>query len=336
MLRGGIIGFGKVGQSMARIIRDKFPFAEITAVCNRSRAKLDLARSEFGITRLTHDAAELCSWDLDFIMVLSGNSAHRAHVEAAAARRRPIFCEKPIATNLDDAAAMVRAVEAAGVLNHVNYMLRFLAPFQEIRRLYREGALGRLLSVNMTRFRGFGLFESGARHWAITDRAESGGWIVHHACHGLDFVAWLAGEFESVYAQTQTTCPGSPELVWGMGRLQNGATAVIADSVCAARTLSVAVVGSRGQVLLDAGRDDFLTLTREGRDGAAPVTERIPAAAKPYPAFFEDSLAEFFRCLQEGRPSSCTLREACYSLKVAQAMEDSAASGRVVKISSGP
>ncbi len=332
MLKGGIIGFGKVGQSMTRIIREKFPFADIVAVCNRSQAKLDLARTDFGIERLTHDATELCGWDLDFVMVLSGNSAHRAHVEAAAARRLPIFCEKPIATGVADAIAMVRAVETAGVLNHVNYMLRFLAPFQEVRRLYREGTLGRLLSVNMTRLRGFGLYESGARHWAITDRAESGGWVVHHACHGIDFVYWLAGEFKSVYAQTQTTYPGSPELVWGMGRLQNGATAVVADSVCATRALSVTVIGTRGQVMLNADRDAHLTLTHESRDGGAAVTEEIPAISKPYPAFFEDSLAEFFRCLQSGSPSSCTLREACYSLNVAQAMEESAAADRVVKI----
>lgn len=332
MLKGGIIGFGKVGQSMTRIIREKFPFADITAVCNRSRAKLDLARAEFGIERVTHDPAELCGWDLDFVMVLSGNSAHRAHVEAAAARRRPIFCEKPIATNLADALAMVEAVEAAGVLNHVNYMLRFLAPFREIRRLYREGALGRLLSVSMTRMRGFGLYENGARHWAITDRAESGGWIVHHACHGIDFAYWLAGEFDTVYAQTQTTCPGSPELVWGMGRLRNGATAVVADSVCATRALSVVVVGARAQALWNAERDAEISLTHEPAAGGAPRTEKIPAPCKPYPAFFEDSLAEFFRCLRSGEPSSCTLREACYSLKVAQAMEESAASGRIVAV----
>ena len=336
MLKGGIIGFGKVGQSMTRIIREKFPFADIVGVCNRSPGKLDLARTEFGISRTTHDPAELCSWDLDFVMILSSNSAHREHVEVAAARGLPMFCEKPIASTLADAQSMVQTVERAGVLNHVNYMLRFLTPFQEMRKIFQEGRLGRLLSVNITRMRGFGLYANGARHWAVTNPEESGGWLIHHACHGIDFVYWLAGEFDTVCAQTQTTLPGSPELVWGMARLKNGATAVIADSVCAARYLTVALVGSQAQLLLNADTDAEIILTHEGAGGAPARIERIAAPCKPYPAFFEDSLAEFFNCLRAGRPSTCTLREAFVSLRIAQAMQESAIKNQIVQVPSEP
>ncbi|NQT92944.1 MAG: Gfo/Idh/MocA family oxidoreductase [Lentisphaerae bacterium] len=332
MLEGGIIGFGKVGQCMTRMIRESFPGVDITAVCNRSRAKLDIARDEFGITRVTHDPRELCSWKPDFVMVLSSNRAHREHVEAAAAEGLPIFCEKPIATTLEDADAMVSAVEQAGVIHSVNYMLRFLPAFTRMRRLYRDGVLGELLSVTIMRLRGFGLYGSGARHWAVTDTEESGGWIIHHACHGIDFAYWLGGEFESVYAHAHTTLPGSPELVWGMGRLRNGATAVIADSVCAARGQYVAILGTRGQLFLNEGPDSSLALVHEPDGGGSPRTETIPMESKPYPAFFEDSLAHFFECVKTGTHSPCSMREARYSLRVAHAMAESGATGRIVEI----
>lgn len=332
MLRGGIIGFGKVGQAMTRLIREKFAFADIVAACNRSREKLDIAKADYGIDRVTHDAEELCSWDLDFVMVLSSNSAHRAHVEAAARHGRAVFCEKPIATTLEDAEAMVAAVEKAGVLTHVNYMLRFLPAYRELARLCSDGALGRLLSVQALRFRGFGLHGNGMRHWAVEKPEESGGWIVHHACHGIDLAYWLGGKFTQVYAQMQTTLPGSPELVWGMGRLEGGATAVVADSVCGSREHEAVVVGTRGQAFLSGETDTTLRVVWEPRDGGKSVTERIPVESKGYPAFFEDSLREFFATLRSGSESKVSLSEAVHSLAVARAMVESARAGHVVNV----
>ena len=332
MLKGGIIGFGKVGQAMTRIIRESFPFADIVAVCNRSRAKLDIARDEFGITRVTHDPEELCSSGLDFVMVLSSNRAHREHVETAARHKLPIFCEKPIATTLEDADAMVKAVDRAGVLNSVNYMLRFLPAFRRIRELCRDGVLGDLLSINVLRMRGFGLYGSGARHWAVTDPEESGGWIVHHACHTIDLAYWLAGEYKDVYAQTQTTLPGSAELVWGMGRLQSGVTVVVGDSVCAAREQYTAVVGTRGQLFLRGREGDTLELVHEPRDGGERRTETFAMETPGYPGFFEESLSHFFDCLRNGSPAEATIAQARHSIAVATAMAESARTNAVVPV----
>ena len=228
---------------------------------------------------------------------------------------------------------MVCAVEQAGVLNSVNYMLRFLPAFLKIRDLCHDGTLGRLLSLTVVRMRGFGLYEGGARHWAVTDPEESGGWIVHHACHGIDLIYWLAGEFQDVYAQTQTTLPGSPELVWGMGRLKSGATAVIADSVCGTREQYVAIVGTRGQLFLRGQEGDALTLVHEPKDGAPGDVEHMTLAAPKYPFFFKDSVAYFFDCLRHSRLSEATIRQARYSLAVAAVMVESDRTGTVVAVS---
>ena len=332
-LQGGIIGFGKVGQAMTELIRNKFPFADITAVCNRSRGKLDIARDKYGIARLTHDPVELCSWDLDFVMVLSSNKAHREHVEAAAAGGIPIFCEKPVATNLDDAKAMADLVEQVGVVNSVNYMLRFLPAYTKIRELCRDGAVGRVMSIFIERMRGFGLYDCGARHWAIMDQEESGGWVIHHACHGIDFAYWTCGEFESVYATTNSTCEESPELVWGMGKLVNGATLTLCDSVCSTKRQTVSVIGTKGQLFLnDSGERPDIILQRESTRGWKQPPEMIPTESAPYPAFFEKSLAHFFDCVQHKRPSPCSIRQACYSLAVAEAMRESARTNTVIRL----
>jgi predicted dehydrogenase len=337
MLKGGIVGFGGVGQHLTTLIRNEFPNAEITAVCNRSKAKLDIARDTFGITQLTHDPEELCSWDLDFVMVLSSNSAHREHVEAAAAAGLPIFCEKPIATNLADADAMVLAAEKAGVPTVVNYSLRFVPSYYRIREICRSGELGDLLSIETLRLRGYGLHASGQEHWAVQRPDESGGWTVHHACHGIDFIYWLAGEFEEVYAQTQTTAPdkGASELVWGMGRLKSGMTAVVGDSVCAAREHGLVVIGTKGQIVMSgSGTDSRIVLTREPEPGQVQQdyrwpTEQVVAGDRKQ---HHDTISHFFDCITNGVPSRASLRDARHSLAVACAMDHSAQTGIPVRI----
>ena len=60
---------------------------------------------------------------------------------------RGIFCEKPIATTLEDADAIVSAVRAAGVAMNVNYTRRWFPEFVEARRIIRSGEIGRLSQI---------------------------------------------------------------------------------------------------------------------------------------------------------------------------------------------
>lgn len=335
MLKGGIIGFGKVGQGVTRTIREHFPEADIVAVCNRSEEKLKIARDEFNILVRTHDPEELCAQDLDFVMVLSSNSAHREHVELAAKYKRHIFCEKPIATTIEDGDAMVRAVDEAGVISCVMYSLRFVPMYTQLRALYQSGDLGDLISLHCLRLRGFGLAAGGARHWAIDRPAESGGWVVHHACHAIDFVYWTAGEFANAYAHTHSTAPdGVSELVLGMGRMKNGGTGIVTDSVCAAREHYMNLVGTKGTAIVRGGPDPAIEIIWErSRAAHYEPDERRPVEAGKYR---HSSLQHFFECLTEGATPVATIRDARHSLAVACCMEESARTGLPVDIPPGP
>ncbi len=329
MLKGGIIGFGAVGQNLTNVIRQYFDDVDIVAVCNRSAAKLDIAREQFGIMQLTHDPEELCSWDVDFVMVLSSNYAHRQHVEIAARHGKHIFCEKPIATSIEDADAMIRAVEKAGVVNSVNYSLRFIPAYIKLRELYRSGMLGDLLSISCLRLRGYGLYASGVRHRAVVNPQESGGWVVHHACHAIDFIYWTAGEYETVYARTESTAPEGPELVWGIGKLKEGGTGIVTDSVCAAREHYATIIGTKATAIMHGEGQTQIVVTKETSEHDARVQETYEVEDYKYN---QESLAHFFECIREGKQSRSTIRDARHSLAVACCMMESAATGRPVDI----
>jgi predicted dehydrogenase len=329
VLKGGVIGFGNIGQNLTNYInQQRGDVARIVAACNRGAANLDLARDHYGLT-VTHDVEELVRMDLDFVLVVSTSHAHADPVVAAAKAGRHIFCEKPIALNLPDADRMIAAVESAGVVNVVNYSMRYIDGYLQIRNMVQTGELGRILSICHFKTRAFGLYGAGARHRAVVEPEESGGWTVHHACHDIDFLYWINGPMASVYAGTQTTVPdsGSEEAVLGHVTFVNGAMGVIGDSVCCIRDHYTQVVGTQASLVMSGEHDQtVLRLHREGQ----PREEVIPARDSKRPG---GGIDHFLECILKGDPSPNSLRSARHSLAVALAMQESACTGQVVAVS---
>jgi predicted dehydrogenase len=78
----------------------------------------------------------------DAVWVCTPTAAHGAVVEAAAARRCAVFCEKPLAPDLAGAESLAAAVDGAGVPAQVGLVLRFAPVFRALRGVVRSGALG--------------------------------------------------------------------------------------------------------------------------------------------------------------------------------------------------
>lgn len=92
---------------------------------------------------------------IDVVSICSPTPFHLADVEAALAfRPRVLFCEKPLASNLMDAEAIVAACERAGVPLLVNYNRRWDASVIQLKRELDAGAWGRVRSVSGVYTRG--------------------------------------------------------------------------------------------------------------------------------------------------------------------------------------
>jgi predicted dehydrogenase len=211
-----------------------------------------------------------------------------------------------IALTLEDADRAIAAAERSGVVTVVNYSLRFIDTYRTIRELARSGELGRILAVHHLRTRGYGLYEAGARHRAVVEPHESGGWTVHHACHDIDRLSWVHGPIVRVYARTASTVPGGAreELVIGLVDFADGAVGSIGDPVCRIREHATLVVGSRASLAMSGEAGSIvLRLHREGSDRP----EVIPARDEKRPG---GGLDHFLECVAAGRPSPDSLRSA--------------------------
>ena len=145
------------------------------------------------------DYDALFDWAPDALIVTTENVHHRALVERAAAAGVHVLCEKPIATDVDDARAMIAACEAAGVILMIAYPVRFAPQFAALRDHLSRGALGEPFAIVGTNN---GKIPVAQRRWFTDPHLAGGGALVDHVVHCADLIDALTGGMpaRTVYA----------------------------------------------------------------------------------------------------------------------------------------
>ncbi len=142
---------------------------------------------------------EVFGWGPDAVVVCSENTRHRELVERAAAAGAHVLCEKPLATTVPDAEAMLAATRAAGVDLMVAFPVRFSPAFETLRAKVRSGELGTVQSIIGTNNGMLPL----DRAWFVDPELSGGGALVDHVVHCADMIDCLLDErAASVYAVT--------------------------------------------------------------------------------------------------------------------------------------
>ena len=153
------------------------------------------------------------------VYISSTNEKHSAQALACIAAGKHVLCEKPLAMTVDDAATMVRAAEAAGVIFATNHHLRCSGSHRAVRDLIASGRIGRVLSLRIHHAVHLPPHLQG---WRINDAGAGGGVIPDITVHDADCARFLLGEDPvSVVAQSGMSGMGagvedSVMSVWAM------------------------------------------------------------------------------------------------------------------------
>ena len=136
----------------------------------------------------------------DGVVVCSENANHRPLVEMAAQAGVHVLSEKPLATNLADAQAMIDACRSAGVMLMTAFPMRFSAPLVEVKGKLADGSLGNVYACNTTNQ---GQMPLAHRQWFVDKKLAGGGAVMDHTVHLTDVLRWYFNtEVVEVYAQT--------------------------------------------------------------------------------------------------------------------------------------
>lgn len=129
--------------------------------------------------------------DVDAVAVCTPDFLHREHATAALDAGKHVFCEKPLATTIEDCDAILRAREGSGTKLMVGFNMRFMAFVCKMKELVDAGMIGDVKTVWTRHFVGSG------GGWYFNDwhatRANTNGLLLQKASHDIDVMHWICG-----------------------------------------------------------------------------------------------------------------------------------------------
>ena len=171
-LKAVLAGCGGMGGHQAKILSDLDEF-ELVAVCDVFEPNLNKVADACGAGRYPDLAAALEAEKPDVVAICTENRSHaQLTIQAAQAGVQGIYCEKPMATNLGEARAMVRVCEDQRVALVINHQRRVQPDLVRARELIQAGAIGPVERI----------------------RASCAGDFLTDGTHAVDSILWLAGD----------------------------------------------------------------------------------------------------------------------------------------------
>ncbi|MBX3066827.1 MAG: Gfo/Idh/MocA family oxidoreductase [Anaerolineae bacterium] len=340
-MRIGILSFAHMhAESYIGNLRN-IPDVEMIGIADENQQRGRYFADQFGAT--LYDTYEALIADKpDALIVTSENAKHRPLVELAAAAGAHVLCEKPLATSVEDARAIVEVCQRHGVKLMTAFPMRFSAPALEIKRLMEDGALGHIYGCNATNQGS--LPESHQkenlaflkRDWFVDKQLAGGGAMADHIVHLADLLRWyFQSEVTEVYARSnQILHEGKVSVETGgliMLTFANGTFASVDCSWSKPANyptwggLKLELVGERGLATMDAFKQMITVYSQQ--------------AAKPYWNFWgsdadQGMVGEFVAAIREDRTPSVTGEDGLRAVEIVRAAYQSVESGATVDISS--
>jgi predicted dehydrogenase len=167
------------------------PKGELVAVANWRAESAEAIAARYGIPHVTTDwESVVADPGVDAIVVATPNALHAPQAIAASRAGKHVLVEKPMATTLAEADAMIAASEAAGTVLMVAHCWRFRDEVVAMRRRIAAGEFGEVVKT-----RGYGMHAGwGPAGWFTDGSLSGGGALLDMGVHAIDTARFLLGD----------------------------------------------------------------------------------------------------------------------------------------------
>jgi predicted dehydrogenase len=199
-LRVALIGYGLAGRWFHAPLITSTPQLTLSSVVTSSPERQQQVRHDHPEAQVVPGAEAL--WDgpaHDLVVVATPNTSHAPLATAAIDRGLPVVIDKPLAVSSEEAQALVRAAEQAGVMLTVFQNRRWDSDHLTLRRLMGQGKLGDILRYE-SRFERWRP-EADASAWRAADPDQGGGQLLDLGSHLVDQALQLFGPVTHIYAE---------------------------------------------------------------------------------------------------------------------------------------
>jgi myo-inositol 2-dehydrogenase/D-chiro-inositol 1-dehydrogenase len=327
-VRIALLGAGRIGALHARLLSatagvDSLVVADVEA----ERA----ARVAGAIGATAAPSIEAALDAADAVVIAAATAAHPALIRTSIGRGLPTFCEKPLATGLEETAALADDIDRSRIPFQLGFQRRFDPAYREAHRLIHTGALGTLYAIRLAGH------DPAPAHEAYI--AQSGGLFRDFAIHDFDALRWLTGcEVDEVYADGAVR--GFPvyatyddvDTAVAVLRLVDGPLTVLTATRHDPLGYDI-----RAEIF---GSTDSVSVGLGPRTPLRSIEPGVPPPAGPaWPDFlvrFESAyaaeLAAFVEVARGNAPSPCTAQDGVAALRIAEAADRSRREHRPVRL----
>ena len=326
-VRAGIIGLGRMGRHHVRVLRE-MPDVELVAAADPLGRAPESVRALDVVTTVE----DLLDRGIEMCVVAKPTVTHEPIGLQLAEAGIATLIEKPLAHDAKAAQNIVDAFARTATLSCVGHIERFNPALQEMRQRLAAGELGDLYQ-GVTR-----------RQGPFPDRIVDASVILDLATHDIDLTAWVTGAtYRSVSARSAHRS-GRPheDLVSVVAELSSGLVVThLVNWLSPFKERVTAVTGDKGSLVADTLTAD-LTLFKNGSQQME--WERVAAFrgvvegdviryAIPKPEPLMTELRNFAAAVRgDGEGQVVTLEEGLATVRIAEAMRDSATTGDTVRI----
>ena len=246
-----LVGCGRISERHLDAIASQQQL-RLVGVCDEVLERAEAASRRSGAPAFENYEKMLSQVEADVVVICTPSGLHPRHGILAADKGLHVICEKPMATRMEDADALVSACDRAGVHLFVVKQNRLNPAVRLLKQAIDEGRFGRLYLANTTvRWQRPQSYYDMAP-WRGTWEFD-GGAFMNQASHYVDMIQWLIGPAASVSAKTATLARRIESEDTGVAivRFRNGALGTIEVTMLAyPRNLegSVSVLGENGSV----------------------------------------------------------------------------------------
>jgi xylose dehydrogenase (NAD/NADP) len=328
-----IVGAGAIAYRHAAAGRD-LDGAELTAVCDVRREAAEALADRFGVEARYVDLDALLERETaDLAIVATWGIHHAATVErlARSGRVKAILCEKPLAMDAPQAAAMAAVAAEQGVLLAEAFRLRHQPIHHRAIGIIRAGGIGEVRHVrNAMMWRIPDENRDPATNWRF-NQSVGGGVTYDIGCYCINQLRWAFGaEPETVHALGARGPTGVDEHVVALAAFSEGRTAEWCVSWQAGPRHVAEVMGTAGSLRIENAWGDnqntATVLERFDRDRTRTVEEFPPTDQ------FWLQLRHMQECLVSGVPHRVPPSDSVAQMRVIDAVYASMRAGGPVRV----
>ena len=327
----GVIGVGRIGRLHARNLKYQVPGTKVLAVADIFEKSARETASQLEVPIAEKDYRVLLeNKDIDAVVICSSTDTHAQIISEAAQAGKHIFCEKPIALDIDKIDQAIAAVKNAGIKLQVGFNRRFDPSFKKAKDLVVKGTIGTPHLVRIT--------SRDPEPPPISYVKVSGGIFLDMMIHDFDMARFLLGQ-EVVELMAVGSCLVDPAIGEAGDidtaivtlKYENGAWGTIDNSRKAVYGYDqrIEIFGSEGCVMVGNPTPTEVTInSAEDTKTDKPLYFFIERYQEAYLV----EMKEFIKCIQEDTEPLVGGLDGKISVQMGYAAKESLIKGSFVKI----